>query len=191
MKLTQFLTAMMFVIAMPGCRPAAVDEPMLPADDPGLNSRQGALYLSGKPFTGTIYRLDDQTHDTVMVSAFSEGLQHGVTRLWYARGKLQEYRVYLHGRKHGPQQAWWPNGHKKFEFTAVSDAYEGELKEWDIAGQLFHLAHFVNGQEAGVQQLWYDNGKIRANYVMIRGRRYGLLGTKNCKNVSDSIFNIR
>jgi antitoxin component YwqK of YwqJK toxin-antitoxin module len=53
------------------------------------------------------------------------------------------------------------------------------------------LAHFKDGQEEGSQKLWYDNGKIRANYVIIKGKRYGLLGTKNCKNVSDSIFVVK
>jgi antitoxin component YwqK of YwqJK toxin-antitoxin module len=99
-----------------------------------------------------------------------------------------EERYYAQGKKQGRQVANWENGQKRFEFTAINDAYEGELKEWSHEGLLFHLAHYANGQEEGVQKLWYDNGKIRANYVMIKGKRFGLLGTKNCKNVSDSIF---
>ncbi|MCX6338150.1 MAG: toxin-antitoxin system YwqK family antitoxin, partial [Bacteroidetes bacterium] len=69
--------------------------------------------------------------------------------------------------------------------------YEGELSEWTFDGKLIHLAHYIDGQEEGSQKLWYDNGKIRANYVIIKGKRYGLLGTKNCKNVSDSIFIVK
>ncbi len=100
-----------------------------------------------------------------------------------------ESREYLLGRKNGKQIAYWENGNKRFEFVAKNDAYEGELKEWSFDGKLIHEAHFVNGQEDGTQQMWYDNGKIRANYIIIKGRRYGLLGTKNCKNVSDSLLN--
>ena len=77
---------------------------------------------------------------------------------------------------------------KKFEFVANDDTYEGEMKQWNVDEQLIHLANFKNGQEEGSQKLWYDNGKIRANYVIIKGKRYGLLGTKNCRNVSDSII---
>jgi len=99
-----------------------------------------------------------------------------------------ELRFYCKGKKHGRQVSFWENGNKRFEFIAQNDVYAGELKEWNIDGKLIHLAHFVNGQEEGEQKMWYANGKIRANYIMIKGRRYGLLGTKNCKNVSDSIF---
>jgi antitoxin component YwqK of YwqJK toxin-antitoxin module len=102
-----------------------------------------------------------------------------------------EIRHFVNGAKNGRQTAFWENGHKRFDFFAKNDAYEGELREWDIHGHLFHLAHFVNGQEEGVQKLWYENGKIRANYITIKGRRFGLLGTKNCKNVSDSIFIVK
>jgi antitoxin component YwqK of YwqJK toxin-antitoxin module len=119
------------------------------------------------------------------------GLLHGVCKKWYRNKQLMESREYKHGNKHGKQIAYWENGHKRFEFVAVLDAYEGELKEWSNTGQLLHLANYTDGQENGVQKLWYDNGKIRANYIIINGKRYGLLGTKNCKNVSDSIFNIK
>ena len=59
--------------------------------------------------------------------------------------------------------------------------------EKDNNGNLFHLAHYKNGQEEGVQKLWYENGKIRANYIILNGKRFGLLGTKNCLNVKDSL----
>jgi antitoxin component YwqK of YwqJK toxin-antitoxin module len=86
------------------------------------------------------------------------------------------------------QTAFWENGKKRFEYTAVNDAYEGELKEWAENGQLFHLAHYKNGQEDGVQKMWHANGKIRSNFVIINGRRYGLLGTKNCKNRDEKLL---
>lgn len=102
-----------------------------------------------------------------------------------------EYREFRNEMKNGRQVAYWDNGKKRFEFVAINDAYEGELKEWDYNGKLFHLAHYINGQEEGVQKLWYENGKIRANYIVLNGRRFGLLGTKNCRNVSDSIFVVK
>ena len=102
-----------------------------------------------------------------------------------------EVRNYKQGQKNGAQVAYFDNGTKKFEFVAKKDVYEGELKEWNKEGNLIHLATYENGHEEGTQKLWYDNGKIRANYVMLKGKRYGLLGTKNCKNVSDSIFTVQ
>lgn len=114
-----------------------------------------------------------------------------ITKKYYPNKQLMEIREFRNNMKNGKQIAYWDNGNMRFEFTAIDDAYEGELKEWDYNGHLFHLGHYKKGQEEGVQKLWYDNGKIRANYVILNGRRYGLLGTKNCKNVSDSIFNIK
>lgn len=113
-----------------------------------------------------------------------------VLKKYYTNHQLMEYREFRNEMKNGKQIAYWENGKKRFEYMAKNDACEGELREWDYNGNLFHLAHYKNGHEEGVQKLWYENGKIRANYVILNGRRFGLLGTKNCKNVSDSIFNI-
>ena len=114
-----------------------------------------------------------------------------IYKKYYPNKQLMECREFRNEMKNGKQIAYWDNGKKRFEFDAINDAYEGELKEWDYNGSLFHLAHYNNGQEEGVQKLWYGNGKIRANYITLKGRRFGLLGTKNCKNVSDSIFVVK
>lgn len=114
-----------------------------------------------------------------------------IYKKYYPNKQLMEYREFRNEMKNGRQVAYWDNGKKRFEFVAINDAYEGELKEWDYNGKLFHLAHYINGQEEGVQKLWYENGKIRANYIVLNGRRFGLLGTKNCRNVSDSIFVVK
>jgi len=55
-------------------------------------------------------------------------------------------------------------------------------------GKLISYHNFKNGYEEGSQKVWYDNGKIKSNYTIKNGRRYGLLGTKNCINVKDSVF---
>jgi len=111
-----------------------------------------------------------------------------VEKKYFPSGKIMEIRHVQNGVRQGLQTAFWENGHKRFEYIAVNDAYEGELKEWAENGQLFHLAHYKNGQEDGVQKMWHTNGKIRSNFVIIKGRRYGLLGTKNCKNVNEKLL---
>ncbi len=111
-----------------------------------------------------------------------------IQKSFYSSGKIREIRHVRNGVRQGLQTAFWENGKKRFEYTAVNDAYEGELKEWAENGQLFHLAHYKNGQEEGVQKMWHQNGKIRSNFVIIHGRRYGLLGTKNCKNSNEKLL---
>lgn len=127
----------------------------------------------------------------IICSCTNKQGEHLIQKKYYPNKQLMEYREFRNGMKNGKQIGYWENGNKRFEFIAKDDAYEGELKEWDRNGKLFHLAHYKDGQEEGEQKLWYENGKIRANYFIIKGKRYGLLGTKNCKNVSDSIFVIR
>ena len=144
-------------------------------------------YLNKVKYSGFLFELYPN-RDTISSEGFINGQLSGICRKWYPNKQLKESRFYTNGKKNGTQIAYWENGNKRFEFIAENDAYEGELSEWTFDGKLTHLAHYKEGQEEGSQKLFYDNGKIRANYVIIKGKRYGLLGTKNCKNVSDSII---
>jgi antitoxin component YwqK of YwqJK toxin-antitoxin module len=108
-----------------------------------------------------------------------------VEKKYFPSGKIMEIRHFRNGAKNGLQTGFWENGNKRFEYVAVNDACEGELKEWAEDGQLFHLATYKNGREEGVQKMWHADGRIRSNFVLINGRRYGLLGTKNCINENE------
>lgn len=148
-------------------------------------------FVDNKKYSGFLYQLYPNHQDTIFIEGYSDGLLSGTLIRWYENRQVMEQRTYQRGRKHGKQVSFWENGNKRFEFIAENDVYVGELKEWNNDARLVHLANFVNGQEEGTQQMWYDNGKIKANYVIIKGKRYGLLGTKNCRNVSDSLFIVR
>lgn len=176
---------------MYGCGHTASDLTYVRSNSAELSSKHECLYYKNEKFDGVIFDIDPITKDTIFVETYSDGLLHGISRKWFSKDHLMEQREYAKGQKHGKQTAFWENGNKRFEYTAVNDVCEGEMKEWTVEGNLFHLANYVKGQEEGTQKLWYENGKIRANYVIVNGRRYGLLGTKNCKNVSDSIFGIK
>ena len=155
-----------------------------------LSITDNTLLYNNLEFNGTIYELY-KNGDTLAIKQMIKGLQDGISKKWYPNNQLMEIREYQNGQKNGKQIAYFQNGIKKFEFIAKNDIYEGELKEWNIGGDLIHLSTYKNGQEDGTQKMWYDNGKIRANYVIKNGKRYGLLGTKNCINVSDSIFVVK
>lgn len=154
-------------------------------------NKDDTIFLNGEKYSGYLFELHPNNLDTSLIQGYFNGLQSGYDKKWFPNKKIMENRLYSNGKKNGNQIAFWENGNKKFEFIANNDAYEGEMKEWNVEGKLIHLANYKNGQEEGTQKLWYDNGKIRANYVIISGKRYGLLGTKNCRNVSDSIFIIK
>jgi antitoxin component YwqK of YwqJK toxin-antitoxin module len=155
---------------------------------PLLRNRNDTYYYNDSLFSGFLIEISELSKDTLSRESFLNGKRSGMQQKWFAKSKIKEIRFYVDGKKNGLQTAYWENGNKKFEFVAIDDAYNGELREWTSEGHLIHQANFVNGQEEGPQKLWYDNGKIRANYIIRDGKRYGLLGTKNCVNVSDSVF---
>jgi antitoxin component YwqK of YwqJK toxin-antitoxin module len=196
MKIIIYFNLLLLVCSCSQNKPKKVAPPSIPKiytlkSSANISFENDIVFLNCEKYSGYLYKLNPLNTDTIFVEAYFEGLQNGISKKWYNTKKMMEQRNYRNGKKNGKQIAYWENGHKKFEFIAKDDAYEGEMQEWNNEGKLIHLANYKNGQENGTQKLWYDNGKIRANYVIIDGKRYGLLGTKNCRNVSDSIFIVR
>jgi hypothetical protein len=157
-------------------------------DSVAVKQAMGVLYVNDSVFTGTLFSLHPQTKDTLELSSFLNGREHGTWKRFYSKGTMKEIRQFDNGKKQGDYLGWWENGSKKFAFRFKDDEYNGTSYEWAEDGQLYHEANYIMGHEEGAQRVWYANGKIKSNYTIINGRRYGLLGTKNCKNVSDSVF---
>ena len=68
--------------------------------------------------------------------------------------------------------------------------YNGTNSLWAKDGQLIEEFNYKMGREFGSQKVWYLDGKIKSNYIIKNNRRYGLLGTKNCTNVSEEVFDM-
>lgn len=162
--------------------------PTFNADSLQLVNKNGIVYVDEHPFTGHVIERT-ATNDTVLFYGFYKGKEHGVWKHFYANNQLAEWRYYDKGMKTKTLTRWWPNGQKQFHCSFENGEYEGLLQEWNENGQLTKEMHYHNGYESGSQKMYYNNGKIRSNYVVKNGKRIGLLGTKNCINVSDSIFN--
>ncbi|MBE9462396.1 toxin-antitoxin system YwqK family antitoxin [Dyadobacter subterraneus] len=152
-----------------------------------FNHINGRIFFNKEPFTGSIYTLFP-SGDTAEISEFSNGKEDGICIKFYSDGRIREKRQFDHGQKTGLYQAWWENSKEKLLYRFENDEYEGICQEWNREGKLIKEMNYRRGHEEGQQKLFYDNGKVRANYIVMNGRRYGLLGTKNCVNVSDSVF---
>ncbi len=148
----------------------------------------GLLYVNGQLFSGTLYSLYPETNDTSETQGYLNGKEQGEWKKFYPHHQIRETRFFDNGQKTGEYLAWWPNGQRQLQYFFKDDEYEGTCREWNSEGRLTKIMNYKKGYEAGHQEWWYNNGKVKANYVIIDGRRYGLLGTKNCTNVSDSIF---
>lgn len=162
--------------------------PVLNANDPSLSIQRGRVYFQKKVFSGKIFTLYEGTDDTASIQQYRHGMEHGQWVQYYPTGELKETRSFINGEKTGEYLAWWKNGNLMLSYHFVDDEYEGTCREWNESGRLITEMNYHRGYESGSQKVWYDNGKIKSNYVMASGRRYGLLGTKNCVNVSDSIY---
>jgi len=153
-----------------------------------LTMLNGIVMENNQPFTGTLFTLFPGTVDTAELATYKDGKEHGEWKKYYPSKKIKGKRYFENGQKTGEYLAWWENGNKQLDYVFVDGEYEGACKEWNEKGLLTRHMNYKQGHEEGSQQYWYDNGKIKANYIIKAGRRYGLLGTKNCINVSDSIF---
>ena len=170
--------------------PAGSAGPYRNADHVPVLTRGGLTYVGGQPFSGTLYRLGPGgSHDTLLVQPYAQGREQGFGREYYSGGQLRARRYFAAGRKHGRYLGWWPNGRRRLDYTFLNDEYEGPGREWTPAGVLTRAMHYHQGQEQGRQTLWYDDGRLRANYTIAHGRRYGLLGTKNCRNDAQTLTN--
>ena len=151
----------------------------------GLEKIQDTVFLNGKKFDGYVYEMQTPK-DTAFIKSYLNGIEEGVHKKWYPNKQLAEQRFYHLGKKEGTHLAWWENGKLQTKYQISNDEYVGIYEVWNQEGRLVKIFHYKNGHEEGSQKLFYDNGSIRSNYVVINGRRYGLLGTKNCKNVKNN-----
>jgi antitoxin component YwqK of YwqJK toxin-antitoxin module len=153
-----------------------------------LTRQNGLLLVSNTPFSGKLFTLHSNLKDTAAFENYLNGKEVGEWTKYYPSKRIKEKRYFTDGKKTGEYIAWWENGNKQLHYFFNDDEYEGTCREWNEAGFLNRIMNYKKGHENGQQQWWYDNGKIKANYIIKNGRRFGLLGTKNCINVSDSIF---
>lgn len=153
-----------------------------------VRMKNGVAMTENTRFTGMVFTMYPNGKDTAEIVGFNNGREHGQWKRFYPGNKLMEVRNFENGQKTGSFHAWWPNGVQKLSYHFTDGEYNGVCREWNDKRMLIKEMHYKNGYEEGSQKEFYNDGKVKANYVMISGRRYGLLGTKNCTNVSDSIF---
>jgi len=190
MKLLQQLSPLFFTLILLNCKRDAVAIPdvWVSHSDTAFHIVNGIAYYKGSLYTGHLADMFDK-NDTALSMCYCKGLAQGVCRQWYPNKQLAAERYFVNGSKEGVHKGWWENGGPRFEYHFLNDEYEGEVKEWNRAGSLYKIFHYRKGHEEGSEKLWWDDGRIRANYVVKNGERFGLTGQKLCKNnLSDSLF---
>ena len=109
-----------------------------------------------------------------------QGWVDGVSRSSYADGQLRSEGAYVKGQPHGLHRAWWPNGGAQSTQNFADGMPHGRSRTWYASGKPYEEHHHARGQEAGPQRIWFEDGRLRANYEVKNGRRYGSIGSMGC-----------
>lgn len=155
-------------------------------DNNELKLENGVLQYQNEPFGGFLASYyENQLPKTR--AYYEDGRKEGEELKWHENGKIVEERFYQKGIKVGLHKAWWQDGTEKFQMSFNDKgAYDGTRMEWYKNGQLMLDFNYSNGKEVGCQRMWTDDGKTRANYVVIDGERFGLIGLKKCYSVTSN-----
>jgi len=183
MKKVPFILLSIWLIGACSPKPGPVSKD---ASSKELSLRNGILYDGIEPFTGHLFNKYPSGKKRSEIS-YVNGRKDGFERQWYEDGSMAVERFYSEGTKIGLHRSWWENGQTKFEYH-FNDAgeYNGEVVEWYASGQIYKAFHFVDGKEAGSQRLWREDGRIKANYEVVSGERFGLIGLKKCYTVNEN-----
>lgn len=65
----------------------------------------------------------------------SEGLQDGPFWMWYGNGQLMQSLHFKHGKEHGKQQAWFPNGNPMMEGVSIEGKRYQGFKYFNYNGE--------------------------------------------------------
>ena len=164
------------------CKDASL--PVIEGTTAGLINRKGVLIFKNKPYSGKVIY---HTHNKYLKSEINylKGKKHGLAQHWFPTGELKEKRTYTNGIKTGVHYGWWAPDILKFVYHFNTEgAYHGEVKEWYRDGQLYMYFNYNKGKELGSQRLWKNDGAIKANYTVVNGERFGLIGLKKCFKVT-------
>lgn len=183
------------LLCIAACHPRPADRVTIPpffvsADAPGWQRPEGRLWLNNKPFSGWQYQLR-AAGDTAFVGGYQAGKPEGTHRAWHKNHQLKEIRQYRNGWQEDKQWGWFASGKRAFQYSFRHDVYDGPVTEWFPNGKTARKMNYHNGQEDGRQQMWFADGSLQANYVVMKGRTYGLTGVKNCVTVSDLLNGTR
>ena len=175
-----FIVVLFFIIQ--GCNNSATSL-SFDMDKVKPQLRNGVMYKDCNAYTGHLYKLNKNGHDSLYSAFYKNGLLNGSETKWFENGKLMEKRSFQNNTKNGIHTGFWLNGNKRFEYHFVNGFYEGLQFEWFDNGRLYQRKTYLKGQEEGLQQEWTQNGKLLINYESHNGRQYGNIGKKHCASV--------
>lgn len=173
----KYFVSILACISLSGCNN---EEIQLEANNPNIKTNNGVLAYKEKPFSGHLITYFE-SGKIESFTKYRNGRKDGIERYWYPNAAPATERAYKNGIKTGKHRGWYSNGKLNYEYQFNDKGfYQGVQKEWYASGKLAKRFNYQDGNETGRQQLWKTNGDISANYDVVNGERYGLIGLKNC-----------
>ena len=146
----------------------------------------GVLFLNNKPFKGILLSYHENGTKKSEIR-YKKGKKYGIEKKWYKDGKIRMERQYFNGIKINIHKGWWDNEKLKYRYVFDNNGrYNGKVEEWYVNGQKLREFNYTEGLENGKQKLWDLDGDIKANYEVINGERYGLIGLKKCFTIVEN-----
>ncbi len=122
-------------------------------------AEDGLYYLNGKEFTGAFTETDEQGLK-VAERLIVNGLEDGITTLFFPDGKIKEQRSFKKGLKDGTWITWNSSGVKTAEAGYKNDKKDGFWYVWDDNGVKRYEMFYEKGDKKGTWMMWDENGKM-------------------------------
>lgn len=170
------------------CEPR-IPEVEINKDSKWLSRNSGLLLYKGVAYDGYLVEYHDN-RQLASKTGYLHGKAEGPAISYYPNAKKKEERFFYNNWKEGMHRSWYQNGNLRFQYAFKKDLPIGEHLEYYESGDLFSKTTYNDkGQPDGMQQQFFLSGKIKANYQVVNGRRFGLLGAKGCMGEDESSVN--
>ena len=124
-----------------------------------LEYSEGFYYKNGMLYSGT-YTENWPNKNVKVIQDIRNGLEDGITEIYFENGKIQEQRSYLEGQKHGIWFTYNEAGTKLSEAYYRHNKKDGIWRIWDETGKLRYEMYYSNGEKTGIWRIWDETGKL-------------------------------
>lgn len=108
-----------------------------------LETKENILCLDGEPYTGLVKKEEEGER---LEQNYSNGLLHGIQKVFYQNGKIKSATMYTNGMENGRRIEYYSCGAKKLNANYCEGSIDGIYEEWDKFGILILRKTFFNGK---------------------------------------------
>jgi antitoxin component YwqK of YwqJK toxin-antitoxin module len=101
-------------------------------------------------------------------------LSEGADTSWYPNGNLKEVWFYSNGKEHGESRLYYPSGALRHTNNYLNGKMEGLSTSYYENGQEAIIQNFVNGKSSGFYEDYFPNGVLCKSGNLIDDEQYGL-----------------